>query len=125
MADVSKLQAVLEGLCPRCRKGKIFSKPFYSPRAFDEMHEHCPHCGLRFEIEPGYFIGAMYVSYALSGGVALVLAFTLFYFFGDPEGWVYAAVIAPVMVLIAPVNFRMSRVVWLHYVAGIKYQEGL
>lgn len=125
MEDVSKLQAALNGLCPRCRKGKIFKKPFYSLKGFDEMYEHCPHCGLRYEVEPGYFIGAMYVSYAVSGGVALILGFLLFYAANDPEGWVYAAVIAPVMLLIAPVNFRISRVVWLHYVAGIKYVEGL
>lgn len=89
------------------------------------MHERCPYCGLRYEIEPGYFYGAMYVSYAISGGVALVLGFLLFYLANDPEGWIYAAVIAPVMVLIAPINFRISRVVWLHYVAGIKYEKGL
>lgn len=125
MADVSKSHAVLSGLCPQCRKGKIFRKPFYSLTGFDDMFEHCPHCGLRYEVEPGYFIGAMYVSYAVSGGVALVLGFMLFYLFGDPDGWIYVAVIAPVMLLIAPINFRISRVVWLHYVAGIKYQEGL
>ena len=89
------------------------------------MHELCPHCRLRYEVEPGYFIGAMYVSYAISGGVALVLGFLLFYLGGDPEGWVYAAVVAPTMVLIAPINFRLSRVLWLHYVAGIKYQKDL
>lgn len=125
MEDVSKLQAVLGGLCPKCRKGKMFSKPFYSPTGFDEMYEYCPHCGLRYEVEPGYFTGAMYVSYAISGGFALVLGFILFYFAGDPDGWVYAVVIAPVMVVIAPVNFRVSRVIWLHYVAGIKYVKGL
>jgi hypothetical protein len=32
------------------------------------MHEQCPVCGLRFEREPGYFTGAMYLSY----GVAIV-----------------------------------------------------
>ena len=53
------------------------------------------------------------------------MGFALFYLFGDPDGWVYAAAIAPVMVLIAPVNFRVSRVIWLHYVAGIKYEKGL
>lgn len=125
MEDVSKLQAALNGLCPRCRKGKLFRKPFYSPRHFDEMFEFCPHCGLRYEVEPGYFIGAMYVSYAISGGVALLLGFLLFYLGGDPEGWVYAVVVAPVMIVIAPVNFRVSRVIWLHYVAGIKYVKGL
>lgn len=125
MANVSKLQAVLNGLCPKCRQGKVFEYPFYSIRHFDDMYEHCPHCGLRYEVEPGYFIGAMYVSYAISGGVALVVGFVLFYLAGDPGGWTYTLVIAPLMVIIAPLNFRISRVVWLHYVAGIHYQEGL
>ncbi|WP_332368901.1 DUF983 domain-containing protein [Spirosoma telluris] len=89
------------------------------------MYEHCPHCGLRYEVEPGYFIGAMYVSYGISGGVALVLGFLLFYLGHDPEGWIYAAAIIPVMILIAPINFRISRVIWLHYVAGIQYVKGL
>lgn len=125
MEDVSKLQAASKGLCPRCRQGKIFKKPFYSPRGFDEMYEYCPHCGLRYEVEPGYFIGAMYVSYAISGGVALVLGFLIFYLGNDPDSWVYASIVAPVMIIIAPVNFRISRVIWLHYVAGIKYVKGL
>lgn len=125
MANVSKLQAVLNGLCPKCRKGKIFEYPFYSVRHFDDMHELCPNCKLRYEIEPGYFIGAMYVSYAISGAVALIAGFILFYLAGDPGGWTYAAVIAPMMIVIAPINFRMSRVIWLHYVAGINYEEGL
>ncbi|TAE30055.1 MAG: DUF983 domain-containing protein [Cytophagales bacterium] len=125
MSNVSKSQAVLSGLCPRCRKGKIFQKPFYSPTGFDKMHEHCPHCGLRYEVEPGYFIGAMYVSYGFSGGAALVLAFLLFYVFGDPSGWIYVIVVVTAIILMAPINFRLSRVIWLHYVAGIKYEKGL
>ena len=32
----------------------------------NKIHEHCPHCNLHFEIEPGYFYAAMYVSYALN-----------------------------------------------------------
>nr|WP_310587049.1 DUF983 domain-containing protein [uncultured Arsenicibacter sp.] len=125
MQNVSKLQAVSEGLCPACRKGKIFAAPFYNLKRFDDMHTHCPHCGLRYEIEPGYFYGAMYVSYAISGAIALLTAFTLFYFAGDPDGWVYVGVIVPIMLLIAPVNFRISRIVWLHFVAGIRYRPDL
>lgn len=89
------------------------------------MHELCPNCALRYEVEPGYFIGAMYVSYAISGGVALVAGFMLFYLAGDPSGWTYTAVVVPLMIIIAPVNFRLSRVIWLHYVAGIEHKEGL
>jgi uncharacterized protein (DUF983 family) len=125
MRDVSKLQAVFGGLCPRCRQGKIFRNPFYSLTGFDKMHEHCPHCGLRYEIEPGYFIGAMYVSYAVSGGVALFLTFLLFFVFNDPSTWIYLTVIVGSIVLMAPISFRIARVVWLHFVAGIKYQKEL
>lgn len=121
MANVSKSQAVSAGLCPRCRQGKIFKYSLYNVRHFDEMYEHCPHCGLRYEIEPGYFWGAMFVSYALSGGVALVMGFLIFYGLNDPGGWTYVIIICPMLVLITPVNFRLSRVLWLHYVSGIAY----
>jgi hypothetical protein len=89
------------------------------------MNEHCPHCGLRFEVEPGYFYGAMYVSYAFSGGLALVLGFILFYWLGNPSGWVYAGVVAAAVLLISNINFRLSRVIWLHYVAGIRHNPAL
>lgn len=125
MANVSKLHAVSAGLCPRCRQGKIFKTPLYAPFGFGEMNELCPHCGLRFEVEPGYFIGAMYVSYAFSGGLALILGFSLFYLFNDPPGWVYAVVVSIGVILIAAINFRLSRVIWLHYVAGIRYDPAL
>ena len=89
------------------------------------MYETCPHCGLRYEVEPGYFVGAMFVSYAISGGVALVLSFLLYYLGNDPDGWVYATVVIVAIILIVPINFRLSRVIWLHYVAGIRYEKGL
>ncbi len=30
------------------------------------MQECCPNCGLKFEREQGYFLGAMYISYGLA-----------------------------------------------------------
>ncbi|GAB3978960.1 hypothetical protein GCM10028806_43230 [Spirosoma terrae] len=41
------------------------------------MHENCPVCGLRYEAEPGFFTGAMYVSYALYVAT-IVSSFVLF-----------------------------------------------
>ena len=43
-------------LCPRCGAAKVFAGPF-------RMHERCPACGLHFEREPGYFVGAIYLNY--------------------------------------------------------------
>ena len=125
MLNVSKSQAVFGGLCPRCRQDKIFQTPLYALIGFGKMNEFCPHCRLRFEVEPGYFIGAMYVSYAFSGGLALIIGFILFYFANNPDGWVYSLVISVAVVIISAINFRLSRVIWLHYVAGIQYNSAL
>jgi len=35
------------------------------------MHERCAACALRFEREPGYFVGAIYINYAVTAAVAL------------------------------------------------------
>ena len=42
-------------------------------------HKNCSHCNLKYEIEPGFFYGAMYVSYALAIGLGCFL-FILFKF---------------------------------------------
>lgn len=89
------------------------------------MYERCPHCGLKYEIEPGYFIGAMYVSYAIQIAIIVALSILTFYLGNDPDGWTYVLVIIPVTILLAPITFRFSRVLWLHYVAGIQYVKGL
>ena len=69
----SALQSIYRQRCPRCRSGQIFRVPLW--RGFLSMHERCPVCGLKFEREPGYFLGALYFSYALSipPGLANVL----------------------------------------------------
>ena len=40
--------------CPRCGARTLF-------RTWFAMHERCAVCGLRFEREQGYFLGAMYI----------------------------------------------------------------
>ena len=48
------------------------------------MHQDCPHCGFHFEIEPGFFWGAMYISYAFSVAVSVALGFSLIWFLTIP-----------------------------------------
>ena len=63
MAKTPLFLAVLNSKCPRCRRGKIFSGTLYGFN-LQRTNETCSHCHMRFEIEPGFFYGAMYVSYA-------------------------------------------------------------
>lgn len=77
------------------------------------MHPACPVCGLKFEREPGYFLGAMYVSYALSIPPVLLLVLA----FWRIVRWPYdLAILAAFVAYLPLVPFvsRLARVVWIH-----------
>ena len=78
------------------------------------MHEACPSCGLQFNRgEQGYFIGAMYVSYALS--IPPVLALVLI--FWRLAHWSFGAAIIGAFVAylpLVPFAVRLSRVIWIY-----------
>ena len=69
-----KWKALFLQRCPRCGEGRIYERGM-------KMNERCPVCNLHFERERGYFLGAMYVSYAMATAflvVALVIGYNLF-----------------------------------------------
>src|ERR1041385_5728935 len=68
----STLRCMLQQLCPRCRMGRIFRDSIFRVYRWPKMYERCPVCDLKFEREPGYFLGAMYISYGL-GVVSIAL----------------------------------------------------
>ena len=117
----TKFQGIVKQKCPRCRTGNMFSHHSYHPTKFHKMHTDCPHCDFHFEVEPGFWYGAMYVSYAINTGVLMVMVlFTLFQF---PEwsGWLQVVVCLIPLLLIFPVNFRLSRVIYLYFFGSVKY----
>jgi uncharacterized protein (DUF983 family) len=95
--------------CPRCGSAGMFS-------GFFSMRTCCPGCNLVFEREPGYFIGAMYINYAMTTLIAIAGFFTL-----DVLTDVLTALaLSPQLVLwgvfsvfFPLVFFRYSRSVWL------------
>lgn len=120
--SVSLQKAIVECRCPNCRTGKMFKYPAMQLHRATAMHESCPHCNFRFEIEPGFFWGAMYISYAF--GVAISVAFGLLanYLFNDPAIWVYMVVIFTPLLLLSPLSMRYSRVLMLYFFGGVKYR---
>ena len=78
------------------------------------MHENCSHCGLHYKIEPSFFYGAMYVSYAV--GVAFsVAAFIISYvFFNSSLKTAFIAIVTTLIALM-PVSMRLSRNIWINF----------
>ena len=103
----SRFQAIVRLRCPRCLDGAVFASIL-------KLHADCPSCGLKYEREPGYFLGAMYFSYAMALVMAVPLAVVLIVLWGfSPHQCMLA--VAVVGSLMAPLLIRYSRVIWMHF----------
>lgn len=89
------------------------------------MNERCSHCDVRLQPEPGFYYGAMYVSYGFITIITLLASAILYYGFGNPSEWVYIGVVIGASVLFAPVNYRYSRIIYLYAFGGLKYNREL
>lgn len=107
----STLGSILLQRCPRCRAGRIFQYSLF--RGFPKMNDRCPVCGLQFEREEGYFLGAMYISYGLALVVIAGIALLLWASFG---WWINRATIWAIVIFIpiAPTLTLFSRVLWIY-----------
>jgi uncharacterized protein (DUF983 family) len=86
------------------------------------MNTTCPHCGLTFEREPGYFYVAMFVSYAFNVAEIVTTAVAISVLTGSDNPWLYLIIILSIAVVLSPFNFRYARVVLLHWLTpGLHY----
>jgi len=98
--------------CPRCREGTIFTKPFDIKKPLD-MPKKCAHCGQVMEPEPGYYYGAMFLSYIVYSLIMLPIALLLVFYFK----WSEAAAIGFVILISVLFFFRIlrgARSLWIH-----------
>jgi hypothetical protein len=76
------------------------------------MKDRCDVCDLNFMPEPGYYYGAMYVSYMFAGGFSLVFIGVLRWVFGWDLNMAFALLLGIFAVAMVYV-FRLSRSFWL------------
>jgi uncharacterized protein (DUF983 family) len=104
----SRLSALVRQRCPHCCEGRIFASAV-------RMNNTCPTCGLKFQREEGYFLGAMYISYGLSS-LFLILGMLVVHLLLPDLDLGLAILIAIVAYLpFVPVVFRYSRVIWIWF----------
>lgn len=91
--------------CPRCGQGAMFTGVF-------RMHETCPNCRFKFEREPGYFLGSIYINYGLSALISTIAWMSLRYGVGVPA-LPLAIGLALFVILFGSLFFRYARALWL------------
>tara|TARA_R110002073_G_scaffold108336_5_gene243474 strand:- start:46014 stop:46364 length:351 start_codon:yes stop_codon:yes gene_type:complete len=110
---MGKVIDALKCKCPNCKDGRMFNKLgnfllFKVPK----MNVRCKECNFKFEKEPGFFFGAMFVSYALVAAemITSVIVFKFFVNFSYINV-LFATII--VALLLSTINFRVSRSIWV------------
>ncbi|MCW5911884.1 MAG: DUF983 domain-containing protein [Cyclobacteriaceae bacterium] len=117
--ETNTLSSIWHARCPRCRKGNIFKHRLVQFTRFAAMNSECPVCKASFNPEPGFYFGAMFVSYAFT--VAIMVAVWLaLYVLADPADWIYGIGLVVGAVVFSPLSFRLSRVLWLYWFGGHK-----
>ena len=83
------------------------------------MNETCSVCGQRFEIEPGFWYGTGFVSYALAVAVSVATFIAWKVLIGislsDNRLFWWMGVNGVLLVLLQPVLMRLSRTIWLNF----------
>jgi uncharacterized protein (DUF983 family) len=105
------LGSILQQRCPRCRTGRIFRHSIFW--GFPKMYVRCSVCNLRFEREPGYFLGAMYISYGIALFTVVLIAALLWAITG---WWITKDTIWAVVLFLplTPTITLFARVLWIY-----------
>ena len=93
----------------------------YILSAIFEMFDTCSHCGLKYKMEPSFFYGAMYVSYAVGVAFAVAAFVVSFFFFKADLVTVFISIVLTLIAFL-PVIIRLSRNIWINFF--VKYKNG-
>jgi uncharacterized protein (DUF983 family) len=110
----SKLYSILTGTCPKCQNESMYldKNPLHLSKVL-KMHENCSHCGLKYQIEPSFFYGAMYVSYGLNVAVGIAAFIISYVIFKSNLKIAFIAIIAA-LVISFPLILRLSRNIYIN-----------
>ncbi len=110
----TKLNSILTGSCPKCQNENMYTdkNPYHLGHVLN-MNESCSHCGLKYQIEPSFFYGAMYVSYALNVAIGVAAFIISYVFIGTSLKTAFIAIVATLAILF-PLVLRWSRNIYIN-----------
>ncbi len=110
------MYSVINNKCPKCHEGDFFvSGNSYDLANFSKMHPQCPVCAEPYEPEPGYYFGAMYVSYAINVAIMVTVWVGTDLLFKNGLAIWWLVLISIVAGLgLTPLTFRWARLIWIN-----------
>ncbi|MEO1261764.1 MAG: DUF983 domain-containing protein [Bacteroidota bacterium] len=117
----TKAYSILKMKCPRCHEGDLFETGSFSFKKPFDMPQNCPTCGQQYFLGPGFYYGAMFISYIITGWYALIFCGSLIILFDVPWQTAFGLMVAS-MVILFVWFFRLARAVWINF--NVKYDPG-
>jgi uncharacterized protein (DUF983 family) len=114
----SKSYSIFYLKCPRCHEGEMFETGSWSLVKPFDMHERCPVCDLNYFPEPGYYYGAMFISYIWTGGFCLLFLALFHWILGMSQTVAFSLLIGFLLINFVYI-FRISRLMWIN--VNVKY----
>ena len=105
----NKFYSIWNMKCPRCHEGNLFD----SKIGLFEMPKRCPSCNQNYMPEPGFYYGAMFISYIFTAWFSIFFAI----FFHWVLDWSLNATFAFLIFVLAILFvwiFRMARSIWIN-----------
>ena len=128
MLKGSKLYSIIKFRCPRCHEGGFLeNKNVYNLKDAGNIYKECFVCGLKYSPEPGFYYGAMYVSYAL--GIALFVSIwvALTVLYPSHSNELLIGIIIGFTLALGPYLYALSKIIWanffFHYDKNFKKHE--
>jgi len=78
-----------------------------------KINERCSHCNTKYRIEPSFFYGSMYVSYAVGVAFATAAFVVSFLLFNSNLITAFISIVGTLIVFM-PVIMRLSRNIWIN-----------
>ncbi len=115
--------SILTMCCPRCRRGPMYkdSNPYrkLTLKHISDMPDNCPVCNQKYDMEPGFWYGTGYVSYALAVAVSVASFIAWWVFVGVSVNdnrvmwWFISNSI--LLIVLQPWLMRLSRVIYIRF----------
>lgn len=120
----NKLYSIIYNCCPRCQSNTFWPKsnPYKNILVKNGGDiGSCKYCNLKYEIEPGFWFGAMYVSYALTVFVAILTWLLINFINKEVDVFIQISIISFLIIVLFPVVYFLSRLIWINLF--ISYSE--
>ena len=115
----SKLYSIFHFKCPQCHTGDFFVSSAYNLKKIGELHQKCAKCNLSYSKEPGFYFGAMYISYAFGIAIFITVYLTNIILNLRASLLQQFLIVGVILLIGTPYLFHLSKITWanifMHY----------